>query len=137
MGTVADVKTIDLIDHEELLLLFHEYVLRCIEDSKPRSPVRPASFDEWYEIDYLKNIDSNTVVISVKLNWEEAAGGYLCGSRSKNYRLRVPAGSLTDDGAIVDNAGLRRVCRKFVNKMGHRLSSVAYRDKLLYHWTWS
>ena len=39
MKTVTESNVVDLVDHEELLLLFQDYVARCVRDSKPFSHI--------------------------------------------------------------------------------------------------
>ena len=137
MNTGIAREIIDMVDQEELLLLFQEYVGNCVEDSRPSSIVRPIGFDDWVETNYRRSSSERTVVITVTLSWEEAAGGYLCGGASQDYRIRIPAEMLTEEGRILDEVGLRRVCKKFAHRMNRRLPSVVYRGKRAYSWTWS
>ncbi|MDA1054108.1 MAG: hypothetical protein O3C40_26975 [Planctomycetota bacterium] len=137
MKTSIEHEIIDIVDEEELLLLFQQYVANCIEDSRPSSIIHPIGFDDWVETDFRRSRSERTVVVTVTLTWEEAAGGYLCGGASQDYRIRIPAEMLTDEGGILDDVGLRRVCKKFAHRMNRRLPSVVYRGKRAYSWTWS
>lgn len=137
MKTVIENEIIDMVDQEELLLLFQGYVASCIEDSRPSSIVHPISFDDWVETNFRKSRSERTVVVTVTLTWEEAAGGYLCGGASQDYRIRIPAEILTEDGGILDDGWLRRVCKKFAHRMNRRLPSVVYRGMRAYSWTCS
>jgi hypothetical protein len=136
MSSAAADSLIDMVDHEELLYLFRDYIAESIEAPTASRPARPRGFDAWYETDFLSNLDDLTAVITLALNWERAGGGFLCGGDSHEFRVRVPATMLSQTGGTIDDAGLRRIGRKFADKMNRRLPSVAYHGKCIYHWTW-
>jgi len=130
MTTATKTKVVDVVDHGELLLLFRKYVDQCIEENKFWNKQRPLSFDEWYNVEYLPNTETLTSVINVVLWHEQARGGFLCGSTSESFEIRVPAYCLNDENR------LRQVARKFSGKMNRRLPWVIYDGRRIDHWTW-
>jgi hypothetical protein len=136
MQTLADTTVIDMVDHAEMLLLFQDYVAEAIEESTPASPSRPLGFDDWRREIFNGGIEEHTTVITVTLTWETASHGYLCGSNSQDYRIRIPGYMVTETGGIVDEVGLKRIGAKFAHRMNLRLPSVVYRGERVYHWTW-
>ena len=122
---------VDMIDHQELLLMFRDYVDECIEESTPKKPVSPMGFDERKLLHEVFSTE-----IDVVLWWELAEGGQLCGSTSRPYQLRIPGGIVAENGAVLNENRLRAVARKFSNKMNRRLPWVIYREESIDHWTW-
>ncbi len=137
MTAGVEYEILDMVDEEELLLLFQEYVANCIDDSTPSSVIHPISFDDWIETYYQRSRSERTVVITVTLNWEKAARGYLCGGTSQDYRIRIPREMISEAGGVVDDVGIRRICGKFANRMNRRLPTVVFRGKRTYSWAWS
>lgn len=132
MMTTKSKKTdiVDLMDHYELLLLFRQYVDQCIEDYDHSNKTRPLSFDEWYNVEYLPNIESLTQVIVFQATW------YLAGSKKGNFHCRVPAEIVSEDGdAIFDLKTLCRFAEKLKQRLNHPQMFINYRDDWVYRWS--
>ena len=130
-ATAKKSEIVDLIDHYELLLLFREYVDQCIEDYNHSNKVRPLSFDEWYNREYLPNIESITQVVCFQSTW------YLAGSYGKgDFHCRIPVEIVSEDGSgIFDVDSLRRFAKKLANKNNYPETFVNYRGKCVYRWS--
>lgn len=130
-ATAKKSKVVDLIDHYELLLLFRKYVDQCIEDYNHSNKVRPLSFDEWYNREYLPNIESLTQVVVFDSSW------YLAGSYGKGtFHCRIPAETVSEDGkGIFDIDTLRRMAKKLANKNNYPETYVNFNDKCVYRWS--
>lgn len=130
-------KIVDLVDHEELLLLFRQYVDQCIEEHTSANKSRPLSFDEWYVRVFEPNRNDETVVVDFELAEVTAVDGFLSGSRRpESYKVRIPIDMIAESGAIFDIVGVRRLAKKFSQMMNRRLPSVWYHGKQVYSWSW-
>ena len=136
MKTIAKpkVEVVNLVDHRKLLIMFREYVDECIDNDSRL--VRPMSFDEWYNREYLQNIETFTSIVKFGLTSQEASGGHMSGRTEKqSFQCRVPAGLITESGGIIDEVGLRQCARQLASMQNARLPCVEYNGKLVYRWT--
>lgn len=124
------VDVVDLMDHYELLLLFRQYVDQCIGDYNHSSKPRPISFDEWYNVEYLPNIESLTQVIVFQATW------YLGGNKKGSFHCRIPVEIVSEDGdAIFDTKSLFRFAKKLKQHLNHPQMYINYRDDWVYRWS--
>lgn len=136
MQAIAADTVIDMVDHQELLFSYRDYVAECVARTSA-SQNRPLSFDDWYRTHFFVQIETQTTVIEVVLTWECAAHGHLCGSDSRTCLIRIPSNMLTESGEVADQIGLKRIAEKLADKMNCRLPTVAYRGSYIYCWTWN
>ena len=131
MKTLRQPKVTDLMSHYELLLLFRKYVDQCIEDfDEFRNKLRPFSFDEWYNSEYLPNIESLTQVVRLELSW------YLGRYQKETIHCRIPAETVGDDnGGIFDEETLQRVAKALARKENHPETFINYRGACVYRWS--
>lgn len=106
---------IDLITGHELLILFRQYVDECIAETDKRTVpeevrrgevniVRPKSFDEWYNTQYLPHLNKLTQVVRLVTVCERPL-------RHGNFLARIPRGIVNDKGFLIDPQRLLHLCR--------------------------
>jgi hypothetical protein len=130
---VGQEVVINLMRPRNLLQLFRNYVDQCIEDTEDRfeTMVRPLSFDEWCNREYLPNIDSLTQIVVFELCWISNEK-----NRKKDYKCRIPADIVSDDGqGIFDLDALIKSARELTKiKVGQK-PCVNFNKRRLYHWS--
>jgi hypothetical protein len=130
MLTKEKVEIIDLIDHYELLLMFRDYVNQCIENYNHSNKTRPLSFDEWYNVEYLPNIESLTQVVTFKIHWHQ------CQSyQSADHNCRISADTVSEGGGVFDSNALKRFAKKLAHKNHFQETFVMYCDMCFYRWS--
>lgn len=132
MMTKTEVE--NLMDHTELLYMFLNYVEQCIDDSSNENKIHPVSFDEWYNLKYLPNIDTLTSVVEVTVSYEGAANGTVNCTNHANVQLRIPADIVTETGGIINLSRFCSLCKRFAETGTYRMPTVRYRGDRTYHW---
>ena len=119
----------NLMDHDELLKLFQDYVAQGAEDSTPSKPFRPLSFDEWYVREYMPNID--TLTQEVVFFHKSYAAGY----HTNQIKCRIPAGIVSDLGGIFDSEALCRMAQKLALIENKAETYISFGEKYVYRWS--
>lgn len=136
VAKTQDKSIIDLMDLKTLMILFRGYVDKCIDEYVDKRSERPKSFDEWYNLEYLPDIEGLTKVVTLRLISEGTSGGHLSGSSEPvDYKVRIPAEIIADNGAIVDLEALQKFGKQLTLKVSCRLPTVLYRGNRIYFWT--
>lgn len=129
--TATKVEITDLMDHEELLFLFLKYVEQCVEDNSIRNTMRPMSFDEWYNLKYLPNIETLTQIVSLNIDYN-MSGVY----GKETVECRVPSETVGENnGGVFQIETLRRVAEKLDRKKYYSETLITYRDQIFYRWS--
>ena len=108
---------------------------RVAEIGDHSNQVCPRSFDDWRKKVYATNLDTLTQVVLFNHTWEQARGGFLCGSATETVRVRIPFHILTETGAIIDAERLCHFGKLLARKKNDRLPIVTYQGKRLYAWS--
>lgn len=121
-------KIVDLMDGYELLLLFRKYVDECIEEyTTPDKMERPLSFDEWYNKEYLPNIDSLTQIVNFQMKQ---------GLHESFRECRVPNNTVSPLGdGIFDIETLRRAAKNLARKEDRPETFVFFGGRVVYRWS--
>lgn len=104
---MKNLKSFNLVRINDLFGFYQSYVAEVIADWSVDNDVRPKSFDEWYNVEYLQNIEEYSMETRFELSSSPMRVGVMC---------RIPQGIVTESGGICDSSLL---C-----EMGARLKAM-------------